>query len=751
MQRLMKNTHCGYVAAEPVVMYLNGQFWGVYIFNEKYNKHWVEANYGLKDGEFDYLEESGTEVMVQEGSINAFQDLYDYATTQTPSTDAYYEQVKSMLDLQNFTDYFIANTYYNNGDWLGEWTNNIRFWRAKAHDTRFKYTLIDTDFGFGLHGDVYDNRLAMARRPEAFSHSANMFDAILNNPRFKREFVNRYADLINTIYLPAHVNEVMMQFRDSMKFDMVAHFGKWGSDTVSWNSRIDDMMSWVGQRPDIMRDYIQGEFNLAGQVLLTLNTYPAGSGRIEISTVTPESYPWSGIYFHGNPVTLTAIPNPGFTFDHWSSNAMIANDTNQRTTYDFTGDDLITAYFTGTAAQAQLTVSEINYNSDSAFAAGDWVELQNFGSFTLDVSGWKISDEADHHSYIFPTGTAIPPGGFLVIPVDSGRFKSLFPDVINRSGELGFNLNNSGEQIRIFDYRNVLYLTVNYSDQSPWPPEADGGGFTCELHNPSGNLDDGNNWFAGCYGGSPGRAFSPILSTPVGILGNPHFCIGGSAQLSAPVFSVYTYQWQLEGNSIPGENTYALQTNETGSVSVYITAGNCYATSPPVLTKEVPFSDAPRVKDAASCKPGAVMLLAASQDPVYWYDSPAGTLLASGRAFITPPISATTVFYARAGDLCPSEEVVATATIDAAACGDSVLIYPNPSFNKNLVLQSYYLEPGEATLVVNDMSGKTVLNRSVEIYETGRTSELELNLESGMYLLVILQEERKLVTRYVRL
>ena len=50
-------------------------------------------------------------------------------------------------------------------------------------------------------------------------------------------FINRYADLINTIYLPANA-ECTKQFRDSMAFDMVAHFAKWGSDTIGWNARI---------------------------------------------------------------------------------------------------------------------------------------------------------------------------------------------------------------------------------------------------------------------------------------------------------------------------------------------------------------------------------------------------------------------------------------------------------------------------------------------------------------------------------
>lgn len=63
---------------------------------------------------------------------------------------------------------------------------------------------------------------------QLFSHSSEMFDAMLNNPTFKRYFINRYADLINTNYLPANIDNVIHQFQDSMAPDMPAHFAKWG-------------------------------------------------------------------------------------------------------------------------------------------------------------------------------------------------------------------------------------------------------------------------------------------------------------------------------------------------------------------------------------------------------------------------------------------------------------------------------------------------------------------------------------------
>ena len=752
MQRIMKNTYSGYVASEPVVGFLNGEFWGVYILNEKYNKKWVEVNYDLKESEYNFLEEGGG-LRTIEGSSEDFVELWEYTQSQSPVSPQFYDDLKNKLDLQNFADYFIANTYYNNGDWMGHWTNNIRLWNSKTHDKRLKYLLIDTDFGFGLRGDLLDNRLATAINPADHNQTSDIFDASLHNPVFKRYFINRYADLINTIYLPTNVNSVMKQFRDSMKFDMVRHFDKWGSDTLAWNTRINEMMSWVSQRPAIMRNYIRNEFNLDGEVMLSINTFPPGSGRIEISTLIPESYPWTGIYFNGNPVTITAIANPGYTFNYWHSNVVIStNDTNLRTTYNFTSNDVITAYFTGSPASPKLTLSEINYNSASEFPVDDWIELHNYGTFTMDVSGWKLNDEEDRHQFVFPSGSVIKPGGYLVVPEDSIKFKTYFPDVTNRTGQMEFSLNNSGDQIRLFDYLGNQYLSFYFSDQNPWPLKADGQGYTCELLSTSGVLGDGANWFSGCYGGSPGKGYSTMLSAPVTINGNRQYCIGGNTELSLLDLPVYSYQWLMNDNILAGDTMHSIVTFTPGVYSVLVDAQECFASSPPVTIEEINYSAEPSVTDGARCRQGSVLLFASSSDPLSWYDAPLGNLLGDGDSLVTPMLSETTIFFVRAGELCKSEAVKVTAHINRDACGDSLLVYPNPSSTKNLSIQSYYLDPGTATIILNEMSGKTVMNQTISIFQTGKSKEVELdNINSGVYILIVTQGDKKLITKYVRL
>ncbi len=731
MERILKTTNTGYLAAEPAVAYLNGSYWGVYQLNENHDHHWMKNNFGLGKSEIDYLKEFGSNIKIQEGSDASFWDLYNYATVQSPLTQQYYDYFNERFDLKNYTDYFVAETFYNNGDWIGDWTNNIQMWRPNAPGSKLRYFVYDLDFGLALYGNVNDDRLAIARTPAAFSYSSRMFDAILNNPTYKRDFINRYADLLNTIFLPSNIDAYMKSFRDTMSYDMPAHFAKWGSNMTTWQSNITTMMNFANARPAKMRNFINTDFGLGGQVTLTLQASPAGSGRIEISTITPTSLPWSGIYFKGNPVTITAIPNPGFIFDHWrSQNIITSNNFNQSVTYDFTSSDVVTAYFTGSSTTAKMCVSELNYNPDSAYNAGDWIELHNYGTTILNISGWRLSDGNDNHNYYFPTGTVIAPNGYLVITEDSVKFKSQFPTVTNRIGPLGFNFGNAGDQIRLFNHLNTLYLSFFYQDISPWPVLADGLGYTCELSANTADPNNGSNWFAGCIGGSPGRAFSSNLSIPVTITGSTTFCSGNTVDLNATNVSVYTYQWRNNNINIPGATSSTYTANSSGSYTVRITSQGCSTVSDPTVITVVSQHPAPQTTSDSRCGSGALTLTATSSDTVFWFDSSVGgNLLGSGNTFMTGIISQTTNYYARTGSSCQSVSTEASATIipitavpvtsDGNRCGPGTVALTasgNPS------LRWYNAFSGGGLLYTGGTYTTNILNSDTSFYvEAGTT------------------------------
>ncbi len=666
MNRLLKDTHNDYLAYEPCLVFINGQNWGVYYIRENDDHHWIESNYGYSKNEVDLLKESyfypGIEV--KKGSNEAFFRMYEYAMNTSPSDPSFYSTMSSMMDLENMADYFIAETYYPNDDWMGGGNNNLKLWRPRKEGGKFRYLIYDLDFGLGYSGTVSNNMLSVARNASPHNHNSDLFKALTNNTQFRRYFINRYADLINTIFKPSNIESMINLYRDTLKNDMHYQWEAWGGDSANWISKIGSMITFANQRPAYARNIVQSEFGLSSQVTLTLQVQPAGAGRIQISTITPESLPWTGVYFNGNPVTITAIPNPGYQFDHWRSNLVInQNNYNSSLTLNFTGNDVITCYFSGSPASTDLVFTEINYHGSDSMDSGDWVEIKNMAAYELDLSGWKFRDGDDHHVYTFPAGIKMAAGAYLVIAGDLQKFNTIHPSVSNVTGGFSFDFSNGGERLRLYDHSDVLVKSVYYQDQLPWPAEADGAGYTLELKSDRLDPDNGINWFSGCLGGSPGGPYtSPSIHVTAS--GSLNICQGDSIALLASASPLASLQWKRNDIVLNGEINDRLSVMHSGTYHVMVTENGCTANSDTFYVNVMPVDRILSVVEGQVCDSGIVQLQASSTSPVKWYDAAqGGNEMFTGPVFQTPPLSQSTSYYAVASGSCPESRVEVRAFV----------------------------------------------------------------------------------------
>ncbi|MDQ3191161.1 MAG: CotH kinase family protein [Bacteroidota bacterium] len=520
MQRVLKDSPVDRMGYEPAVVFINGEYWGHYEIREQQNTKHLLTNYGIPEDQVDFLYHKGSSVRASAGTVKEFYTMHEYITKKDPHAPGFYNSANDLLDLENFTDYLIAGIYYSNRDWIDHTApaNNIRLFREHKPGGKWKYMFWDLDMGSGLYDKPTDvvNNLAMVHNPDEDNVHSQIFRNLLLNTQFKHYFINRYADLMNTVFQLDSIKSVAYDMRDSIDSSMERHQAKWGKDYNWWSKSVGNMVDWHRRRMPYAREHVNDEFNLKGQVNVTLNTSPPGAGRIKISTIIPGSLPWNGIYYNGVPVTISAIPNPGFTFEKWGTNANISDpDFNESITLNINSDDTFTAYFTGSAIEPTLTFSEINYHSGPLNDAGDWFEIHNYDKIPVNLTGWILKDGNNSNKFEIPFGTVIPANGYMVFSCDTQKFASQFPFLTDFIGQLPFELKNSSDNIRLFKYDKSLYLSVTFSDAYPWPKEADGKGRTLELKDSQVSLDIGTNWFAGCIGGSPGVGYNTKCLTNI--------------------------------------------------------------------------------------------------------------------------------------------------------------------------------------------------------------------------------------------
>ena len=144
----------------------------------------------------------------------------------------------------------------------------------------------------------------------------------------------------------------------------------------------------------------------------------------------------------------------------------------------------------------------------------EFIEIYNSNPWVEDVSGYRISGDAD---YTFPAGTSIPARSYRVIaakPTDVttvyGLSGVLGPLTNSTAGNTTNVLANSGGTLRLRDELDSILLEVEYKDESPWPVSPDGAGHSLVLARPSYGEADSRAWSASDrVGGSPGAEDVP--------------------------------------------------------------------------------------------------------------------------------------------------------------------------------------------------------------------------------------------------
>ena len=151
------------------------------------------------------------------------------------------------------------------------------------------------------------------------------------------------------------------------------------------------------------------------------------------------------------------------------------------------------------AASAGVVINEIHYNPPENPVRQEFIELHNPGDSAAELSGWRLSGAVD---YVFPSGTRIPAGGYLVIAEDPPTLLSTLG--ATALGPYAGQLDSEGETVRLRGPDDVLVDEADYQVGFPWPVASNGGGGSIELINPSLDNALGSSWRASQVPPTPG-------------------------------------------------------------------------------------------------------------------------------------------------------------------------------------------------------------------------------------------------------
>ena len=332
--RMMSEGSANYYSSyRPVSVYINGAYFGLYELREKYNQEYFEQHDNATRDSIELLSLSywyNLVLRAVEGDVDHFWADYSNFNALDPSSPTYWQDADQYFDLKHYTDYIIAESWMGNVDWPG---NNIKIYRSDASQKRWRFALIDLELSMQPNGwtNCTDNHIAYMMGQSEDNPYINIWKQSIENLAYRNYFINRFADQMNTSYRQEQLLATEQAFYESMLPEMPLQFARWGDPnniagqmaTFEENHQI--FQEQLLCRSTFVFNQLLAQFNLTKKVQVNLQVYPEMAGEIQLNTIQPTSYPWSGTYFEGVPIQMQPVAKPGYIFSHWLPAANIVD------------------------------------------------------------------------------------------------------------------------------------------------------------------------------------------------------------------------------------------------------------------------------------------------------------------------------------------------------------------------------------------------------------------------------------------
>jgi len=278
-------------------VFLDGEYWGMYMITEEYSDHYIANNYDIDNNNVIIIKNAPEGYKVEDGEendIELFDQFKSFITEADMSIPKNYEKVKKMFDVEGYAWYAAIYAYINVVDgWFagGNWA----MWRARNTDPsvpkadgRWRMMMYDTEYSTAIYSRV---NYTLDVLPEVFTTDAgtNVSNSIgskitrslFKNKEFKRMFINALCDAKNILYKAEKALKLIDEKTEMIEPLVVEHILRNGPERDvetpidNWKARVIKFRNWIIGRDASYINIIKNDFNLkpAVNVTITANNF----------------------------------------------------------------------------------------------------------------------------------------------------------------------------------------------------------------------------------------------------------------------------------------------------------------------------------------------------------------------------------------------------------------------------------------------------------------------------------------------
>lgn len=239
-------------AMKPVVLYLGGEYWGIYYLRERFSDDYVASHRGVSAESVDIL--YSTAGYLQTGSTKEYKALLNYVDSHDMSTSANFGYLCERVDINSLIDWHVCRGYFGDKDYA-----NIRRFRSDEDDGKWRWMFFDMDWAF------YHTTDAPISGTIKNGGEKKLIAALLKSKEGRDAFLRRCNELMDTVLNEEYITGVIDSIASAIESEIPRDRERWGKTVKSWESAVNKLRNYVkdGKRTNRVLNDIQDYFDLS--------------------------------------------------------------------------------------------------------------------------------------------------------------------------------------------------------------------------------------------------------------------------------------------------------------------------------------------------------------------------------------------------------------------------------------------------------------------------------------------------------
>ncbi len=264
---LVEGLHVDNSATRPVAVYINGEYNGLYDLNEDQNGEFLETHYGIDNDTVEFIRRNSA---VIKGSNKDIKRVRSFAESKDLSDDELFAEFTQWVDVEYFTDYFIAETYMCNSDMF-----NQKYWRTTDYSLKWRPVFFDLDFAFVTATRDIIGQYFNAKGVPSLDGSLTYFEIYIGlkkNEAWRNYCTERYVEVVVQYFNADRATALFDEMVAAIRPEMPRQIARWGKPVSmsEWEEEIARMRYYIENRPENALENMRKYFGLSKDELNAL-------------------------------------------------------------------------------------------------------------------------------------------------------------------------------------------------------------------------------------------------------------------------------------------------------------------------------------------------------------------------------------------------------------------------------------------------------------------------------------------------